>query len=101
MKTTALLALNSFIHRNKLGNLPLMYIIDVLHFAYTIQNKLGYFPDKFEGYLASLQGEVWEVSTWDYWTYLHQFQGELKYYMKTMPLEEAITTVIEEFDLLD
>lgn len=100
MKTKALLALNNFIHINKLQNEDLMGIILILKYHYEIQMELGYIPRMtFEEFLCTLQGDIWSKDNWEFWKNMYVFQGELKFYRETMSLEEALNTLVEEYDL--
>lgn len=100
MKTKALLALNNFIHINNLQHEDLMGILNVLKYHYEIQRELEYIPVmKFEEFLATLQGEKWSKYNWEFWKNMHAFQGELNDYRQTMPLEDAINELVEEYDL--
>lgn len=101
MKTKALLALNNFIHINKLQNYPLMKLLEMLENCFKIQQQLGYYPNswRFEDFLCSLQGDVWSDENWEYWVNMYLFRGELDEYLKDMPLEEAIVELVNEWDL--
>lgn len=100
MKTKALLALNNFIHINKLQHYDLMGILYILKYHYEIQMELEYIPRmSFEEFLATLQGSIWSKDNWEFWKNMYLFQGELNYYRETMSLEDAINEVIEEYDL--
>lgn len=100
MKTKALLALNNFIHINNLQHYDLMGILFTLKYHYEIQMELGYIPRmSFEEFLTTLQGEKWSKDNWEFWINMYMFQGELNYYRQTMSLEEAISTLVEEYDL--
>lgn len=101
MKTKALLALNSFIHINKLQNYPLMKLLEILEYHFKIQQKLGYYLNswKFEDFLCTLQGDKWTEANWEFWVNMYHFQGELDDYLQDMPLEEAINELVMEYDL--
>lgn len=100
MKTKALLALNNFIHFNKLQHEDLMGILHILKYHYDIQRELEYIPRMtFEEFLATLQGQKWSDSNWEFWKNMYLFQGELNDYRQTMSLEDAINELVEEYDL--
>lgn len=101
MKTTALLALNNFIHINKLQNLDLMYIINVLNYHFEIQRELEYYPKiwSFEQFLATLQGQIWTKENWEFWKNMWAFSQEIEDARQSMSLEDAISEIIEEYDL--
>lgn len=100
MKTKALLALNNFIHINKLQHEDLMGILLILKYHYEIQMELEYIPRMtFEEFLTTLQGDKWSEDNWEFWKNMYVFQGELNDYRQTMPLEKAIEELIEEYDL--
>lgn len=100
MKTKALLALNNFIHINKLQNYPLMKLLGMLENHFEIQKKLGYYMNsfKFEEFLCTLQGDIWTQENWEYWVNMYNFRGELDEYLKEMPLKEAIIKLVNEWD---
>lgn len=100
MKTKALLALNNFIHINKLQKYDLMNILNILKYNFDIQRELEYIPRmSFEEFLTTLQGDVWSESNWEFWKNMYAFQGELNDYRQIMSLEKAVLTLVEEYDL--
>lgn len=101
MKTKALLALNNFIHINKLQNYPLMRLMNILEYCFNIQQQLGYYLKswRFEDFLCTLQGDKWSEDNWEFWKNMHAFQGELNDYRQTMSLEDAINELVAEYDL--
>lgn len=81
-----------------LDNYDLTYVKDIIDHAYQLECALEATFYEFEDWLKEIANqESPDLGWWEKYEGLYNFRGELQYYCKHMPLEEAIEKALSEW----